>query len=84
MKEAFLKALPVIYRELMWLFVGLIAAAFLASGLHLLLPLSPALDDPLRAELPEFHRQVLLFVLCLLGVYVSRLVVAAVDSLVDA
>ena len=79
------KVLPVVLRELMWLLGALLVAAFFAVGLRLLLEQNPALHDPLIHELPTealFSLKLLLFGLCVLGVYVGRVAVAAIGSLV--
>ena len=81
------KVLPVLLRELMWLFGALIAGAFLAVGLRVLLQQNAPLHEPLLLELPadpRFSLKLLLFGLCLLGVYLGRLAVAAVGSLAAA
>jgi len=72
---------------MLWLFGALIAAMLLSNGLRVLLQTNDALAKPLLRELPAdavFHLQVLLFILCLLGVYIMRVAVAAVDSLIEA
>ena len=81
------KVLPIFLRELLWLFGALIAGAFLAVGMHLLLQQNGPLQAPLLLELPadpRFSLKLLLFGLCLLGVYLGRLAVAAVGSLAAA
>lgn len=79
------KILPIVLRELMWLLGALLVAAFFAVGLRLLLEQNPALHDPLLQELPAeplFSLKLLLFGLCLLGIYVGRVAWAAIGSLV--
>ena len=81
------KILPLVLRELMWLLGALLVAAFFAVGLRLLLEQNPALHAPLLRELPteaRFSLKLLLFGLCVLGVYVGRVAVAAISSLVAA
>ncbi len=78
------KLLPTVLRELMWLLGALLVAAFFAVGLRLLLEQNPTLHDPLLRELPTkalFSLKLLLFGLCVLGVYVGRVAGAAIGSL---
>lgn len=81
------KILPIVLRELLWLFAALLIAAILATALHAGLQAQGVLYQQLLAEVPAaapFQLGLLLFVLCLVGVYVSRLAVAAVDSLLKS
>ncbi|TGE14000.1 hypothetical protein [Hymenobacter elongatus] len=87
MKEIFAKAIPIVLRELMWLFGALIVAAFLAVIVRLVLQLNEDTYQQVLLELPAdavFHLKIVLFSLCLVGIYISRLAVAAVDSLLSA
>jgi len=81
------KILPIVLRELLWLFAALLIAAILATVLHAALQAQGTLYRQLLAEVPSaapFHLGLLFFALCLVGVYVSRLAVAAVDSLLKS
>ncbi|PJJ60789.1 hypothetical protein [Hymenobacter chitinivorans] len=72
-------------REFLWLFGALIVALLLSMGLHQLLEVSTAHYEMVVQELHhnETTLEVLLFVLCLVGIYLTRLVVAAVSMLAD-
>ncbi|MCA8829707.1 hypothetical protein [Hymenobacter pini] len=81
------KLIPIVLRELLWLFAALLIAAILATVLHAALQAQGVLYKQLLAEVPSgapFQLGLLFFALCLVGVYVSRLAVAAVDSLLKS
>ncbi|UOQ52088.1 hypothetical protein [Hymenobacter cellulosivorans] len=72
-------------REFLWLFGALIVALLLSTGLRELLEISTVNYERIVQELHhnETTLKVLLFVLCLVGIYLTRLVVAAVSMLAD-
>ncbi|MCC2545341.1 hypothetical protein LJY25_02705 [Hymenobacter sp. BT175] len=76
----------IFFRELLWLFVALTTALLLSFGLRLLLLGSPDSYRQLLDEVGsnEQYLHVVLYLVCFLGIYVSRLAVAAVGLFAES